>query len=113
MISFIFAFSDGAWKCVGILTSAHKGPIYNVHCPSARAGHCRIASVGADDALNIYREVTGTGTTSDAPLFEIDIAIPQAHSGDINCVRWNPRDGSVIATAGDDGVVRIWCYDLR
>ena len=96
-----------------MLGSAHMGPIYSVHCPPARAGHCRIASAGADDTLNIYKEVTSTGASSDSPLFEIDISVPRAHSGDINCVRWNPRVGSILATSGDDGVIRMWRYDLR
>uniref|UniRef100_A0A7S2P244 Probable cytosolic iron-sulfur protein assembly protein CIAO1 homolog n=1 Tax=Leptocylindrus danicus TaxID=163516 RepID=A0A7S2P244_9STRA len=102
---------DGLWKCVGMLSSAHTRTIYSVHCAPARAGHGRIASVGADDVLNVYREVCGS--SSDAPKFERDISVPAAHAGDVNCVRWNPRDGALLATTGDDGLVRIWRYHLR
>lgn len=99
--------SNGMWKCVGQLASAHELAIYSVHCAPSRAGHGRIASGGADDCINIYREVGGT---SDAPLFAVDTSADGAHNGDVNCVRWHPRDGSILASTGDDGTVRIWRY---
>lgn len=106
---------DGVWKCVGKLPSAHSRAIYSVHCAPARAGHGRIASVGADDVLNVYREAmmgAAGGSTSDEPKFERDCSVYAAHAGDVNCVRWNPRDGSILVTAGDDGVLRMWRYNL-
>ena len=33
-----------------------------------------------------------------------------SHSGDVNSVRWNPTDPGVLASAGDDGHVRLWKY---
>ena len=35
-------------------------------------------------------------------------SVREAHSGDVNCVRWNPADPSMLASAGDDGLVKIW-----
>lgn len=32
----------------------------------------------------------------------------QAHEADVNCVRWRPGDRGLLASAGDDGDVRIW-----
>eukprot|EP00568_Trieres_chinensis_P000401 CAMPEP_0183309556 /NCGR_PEP_ID=MMETSP0160_2-20130417/25416_1 /TAXON_ID=2839 ORGANISM="Odontella Sinensis, Strain Grunow 1884" /NCGR_SAMPLE_ID=MMETSP0160_2 /ASSEMBLY_ACC=CAM_ASM_000250 /LENGTH=421 /DNA_ID=CAMNT_0025473607 /DNA_START=54 /DNA_END=1316 /DNA_ORIENTATION=- len=97
---------DGLWKCVGKLPSAHDGPIYSVHCAPSRAGHGRIASGGADDRIQIYREVPGG--TSDAPLFTLDAEADDAHDGDVNCVQWHPKDGSILVSCGDDGLVKIW-----
>jgi len=31
-----------------------------------------------------------------------------AHAGDINCVRWNPKEPDLLASCGDDNMVRIW-----
>lgn len=32
----------------------------------------------------------------------------QAHPLDVNCVRWHPTDPALLASAGDDGCVRLW-----
>jgi len=103
--------TDGAWKCVGVLSSAHDGPIYSIDAAPSKSGHCRIASVGADDCLNIYYEVSGR--SSDSPLFDLDISAANIHAGDILCVRWNPCCGSVLATVGDDGALRLWSYSIN
>jgi WD40 repeat protein len=49
------------------------------------------------------------GSTSDQPLFSMDTAVNTGH-GDVNCVCWHPHDGCMLASAGDDGAVRIWRY---
>ena len=33
-----------------------------------------------------------------------------AHPCDVNCVRWNPKHPHLLASAGDDGVIKIWKY---
>jgi len=101
--------SDGLWKCVGKLENAHSQSVYSVDCAPSRAGHGRIVSGGGDDCINVYREVGGT---SDAPLFVTDVCAKAAHKGDVNCVKWHPTDGRLIASAGDDGLVKIWSYEL-
>ena len=99
---------DGLWKCVGQLPSAHSLAVMCVHCAPSRAGHGRIATSGSDNAISIFREVGGA--TSDAPKFALDAFVDGAHSGDVNCVRWHPTNGSVLVSAGDDGAVRLWGY---
>lgn len=99
---------DGLWKCVGQLPSAHSLAVMCVHCAPSRAGHGRIATSGSDNAISIFREVGGG--TSDAPKFALDAFVDGAHSGDVNCVRWHPTNGSVLVSAGDDGAVRLWGY---
>lgn len=34
----------------------------------------------------------------------------QAHVGDVNCVRWNPKVPHLLASGGDDNAVRLWTY---
>jgi WD40 repeat protein len=102
--------SDGLWKCVGTLTDAHDyAPVYTVDCAPSRAGHGRIVSGGADNCINVYREVGGS---SDAPTFAIDASKKMAHDGDVNCVKWHPTNGRLLVSAGDDGLVKIWNYSM-
>ena len=101
--------SGGLWKCVGKLENAHFSTVYSVDYAPSRAGHGRIASAGGDNLIQIYRE--SAGSVSDKPLFSLDCVVATTH-GDVNCVCWHPWDGSIICSAGDDGSVRIWDYEL-
>jgi WD40 repeat protein len=31
-----------------------------------------------------------------------------AHTADVNCVAWHPRDDTLLASAADDGLVKLW-----
>jgi len=101
--------NSGLWKCVGKLPSAHRKTIYTVHCAPACARHGRIVSGGGDNSINIYRE---SSRKSDEPLYELDHRSFGAHEGDINCVQWHPKDGSLLASVGDDGNIKIWKYSF-
>jgi WD40 repeat protein len=104
--------SRGLFKCVGILTGAHnQSTVCSIDYAPARAGHGRIVSGGSDNRIQIYREIISGGATSDKPLFTVDAGVDTSH-GDVNCVCWHPHDGSILCSAGDDGTVRIWRYDL-
>ena len=103
---------DGLWKCVGTLPKAHDSVIYSVDCAPAKASHGRIVSGGADNAIHIYREVLTDSSTSEAPVFCLDATQEMAHDSDVNCVAWHPYNGAVLASAGDDGLIKLWNYIL-
>ena len=107
------AITKSAWKCVGKLPDAHADGsiVYTVDYAPAKVGHGRIASGGADHRVQVYREVMDTNNkyNPDQPRFVVD-ACASTRGGDVNCVSWHPWDGSVLASAGDDGNVRIWRY---
>lgn len=103
------SFRNGYWKCVGKLLAAHSSTVYSIDYAPAKAGHGRIASCGGDNRLQIYREAIGS--TSAKPLFSLEVSQETDH-GDVNCICWHPWDGSLLCSAGDDGSVRIWHYQL-
>lgn len=39
-----------------------------------------------------------------------EVRVPRAHSGPVNCVAWSTEDEGVLASCGDDGLVRIWRF---
>ena len=39
------------------------------------------------------------------------LTIPEAHSRDINVINWNSTEKHLLASGGDDGIIKIW--DLR
>ena len=53
----------------------------------------------------------GGGAGHDAPFLFLDVEVPKAHDGDVNCVAWNPTRPSILASAGDDFTVKLWRYD--
>ena len=104
----VVSSTDGLWKCVGKLPDAHSSyAVYSIDCAPTRAGHGRIASAGGDNSINIYREES---SSTDAPKFSLECVAADAHDGDVNCIKWHPRDGRCLVSCGDDGAVKLWRY---
>jgi WD40 repeat protein len=64
-----------------------------------------LASGGADDAIAVVRAGEGAAAAAEfAPVCRRE----GAHAGDVNCVRWRPVGERLLASAGDDGAVKLW-----
>lgn len=88
------------WELEQVLPPVHTYAVYSVSW-SAKSG--RIASVGADGQLVVYKE--------NGDKWEIESTTKSAHGVyEINCVSWcNLSNGDeVLVTAGDDGNINIW-----
>jgi cytosolic iron-sulfur protein assembly protein CIAO1 len=78
-----------------------------------------IASASADNRICIFAvkqaviENGGDAGNSGASSVscQLECRKEQAHPCDVNCVRWHPKDGSLLASAGDDGCIKIWKFE--
>lgn len=105
----------------------HDRPIYDIAW-SSESG--LLATAAGDNSICIYREVGGLwkqhdrrkhrirhspplipqtpGSDEHAPSFELLHKESQAHNQDVNSLRWSPADGTLLASGGDDGWVKLW-----
>ncbi|XP_065068957.1 probable cytosolic iron-sulfur protein assembly protein CIAO1 homolog [Rhopilema esculentum] len=95
---------DPKWKCISTLSGYHTRSVYDVDW-SHESG--LIASCGADDAMKIFKE-DNENTTETSENFVIVANVTKAHSQDINCVKWNPKDSSLLASCSDDCTIKLW-----
>jgi len=94
------------FKSICTLSGYHGRCIYSVHWSNAGS----IASGCADDAIRVFAQEPEATSSADelAPTYSMICEKKGAHSGDVNCVRWNPVEPSLLASCGDDHIVRIW-----
>lgn len=92
-------------------------PIYSVSFQpdhSRTAGHSfRVATAGGDNNVRIWRVCNRKCDLADAsstqkPLASVEyLSTLRKHTQAVNCCRFSP-DGSILATAGDDGAIILW-----
>ena len=92
---------DGYWALWELyarfpLARTISGHSDSVRCVRFSPDGSRLASVGADGAVNLWDSTTGVN------LWHV-----QGHSARINTCRFTP-DGGLLATAGLDSVIRLW-----
>ena len=97
---------DRVWKCICTLSGYHTQPVYDVSW-SKLTGF--IATASGDDSITVFQEKTESGH-SDDPTYEMVARCAQAHEQDINGIQWNPKVPYLLASASDDGLVKLWEY---
>eukprot|EP00873_Tetraselmis_striata_P005974 jgi/Tetstr1/426238/TSEL_016558.t1 len=101
--------SDGRqpnWAHVCTLSGYHERAVYSCHYSAGGL----IASGSGDNSIRIFAEDAEAEAepSSRARPFRQLACREAAHASDVNCVRWNPTRTGMLASAGDDEVVKIW-----
>jgi len=93
-----------SWVCIATVAGHHPRPVYDIAwCPLTGL----IATACGDDGVRVFAEEkadAGDGQTS----FAMVAHVARAHERDVNAVSWSPAERGVLATAGDDGKVKLW-----
>lgn len=95
----------GRYHPVCTLKGHHTRCIYSVDWSAGGL----IVSGAADDTLRIFAlDAASSSADGHQEPYRLLCEKTQAHSSDINCVRWCPTDPTLLASCGDDNAVRIW-----
>lgn len=87
----------GIWKAACMVCEAHARPIYSIDWSKTTGA---IATGSADDSIKLFR-------WEGNQLKEL-CTKTNAHQSDVNCVCWHPQDPTLLASCGDDGLIKIW-----
>ncbi|XP_042512646.1 protein CIA1 isoform X1 [Macadamia integrifolia] len=98
------AMNDGfaPWKHLCTLAGYHDRTIFSVHW--SREGV--IASGAADDAIRLFFE--NKDGSIDGLSYNMLLKKEKAHDMDVNSVQWSNTESRLLASASDDGTVKIW-----
>ncbi|GAB4856393.1 Cytosolic iron-sulfur protein assembly protein [Ancistrocladus abbreviatus] len=90
------------WRHLCTISGYHDRTIFSVHW--SRDGI--IASGAADDAIRLF--VENKDSSIDGSMYKLLSKKEKAHEMDINSVQWSPMKNRLLASASDDGTVKIW-----
>jgi len=91
------------WKCASTIGGCHDRPIYDI---SWNKSNGLIATGCGDDYIRIFKESQCSNET-EKNLFEL-CCTSKGHEGDVNRIKWNPKVPDLLASIGDDGIVKLW-----
>ncbi|XP_024358703.1 protein CIA1 isoform X2 [Physcomitrium patens] len=92
------------WKHLATISGYHDRTIYSVNWSSLND---LIASGAGDDCIRIFSK-SQDGDQEGSQSYELVQKHEKAHTADVNCVQWHPKNPRLLASAGDDGIVKIW-----
>jgi len=103
---------DPTWKCICTISGYHSRCVYDVDW---NQNNGLLATASGDDSIKIFGEATFVGKADELnmnePSFELKTQIEDAHTQDVNSVAWNPMIENLLASASDDGIVKLWCLE--
>ena len=67
-----------------------------------------IATASGDNSIRLFSETQDSDTNS--PSFQLIVQEERAHLEDVNSIDWNPKQADMLASASDDGTVKLWRY---
>ncbi len=73
---------------------------------AAQAGAATVP--GGGEEAGVQQQGQGAGCGAVAVAWSLWCDRPKAHSADVNCLRWHPSDPWLLASCGDDAMVRLW-----
>ncbi|KAI3693181.1 hypothetical protein L6452_33012 [Arctium lappa] len=93
---------NASWRHLCTMSGYHDRTIFSVHW--SREGI--IATGAADDAIRLFGE--SEDHSIDGPSYKLLLKKEKAHDMDINSVQWSPTGNRLLASASDDGTIKIW-----
>jgi WD40 repeat protein len=115
------------WRNACVVAGHHARTVFSVDCDAAGD---RIVTGCGDNAVRVFERVrlavslsccavahcvcrvlvsvAAQDRSSDEPSFALLTTVANAHAADVNCVRWNRARPELLASCGDDNVVKIW-----
>ncbi|KAH7922901.1 WD40 repeat-like protein [Leucogyrophana mollusca] len=106
--------AEHKWECA-LELKGHERSIYSISWGKGKTGEESLgwlASTGGDGKINVWdiREPPES-STGRVLSHKLIATLSSAHDvSDVNSISWCPREGfeDLLATAGDDGSVRVW-----
>ncbi|KAI4500892.1 hypothetical protein M0802_004103 [Mischocyttarus mexicanus] len=98
--------NEPVWKCVCTLSGYHTRAIYDVDWCKITG---LIVTACGDNMIRIFKEESDSSIHE--PNFSMVCSTNNAHTQDVNSVQWNPTIAGQLASASDDGSVKIWFYN--
>eukprot|EP00041_Stephanoeca_diplocostata_P029748 m.886024 g.886024 ORF g.886024 m.886024 type:complete len:422 (-) comp23623_c1_seq8:2438-3703(-) len=99
--------TDPTWKCTCTLSGYHTDAVYSIDWSRSNG---LLATCGEDNSVCVFREILPGDDNQ--PSFELLASVKNAHPEDVNAVAWCPRPADsreeVLASASDDGTVKLW-----
>lgn len=90
---------------ISTLAGYHARTIFSIHWSANEY----IATGSADNSIHVFKAtLPGNASEIDSSTQGVSMECRVELDGDVNCVRWNPMQPTILASAGDDGSIKIW-----
>ena len=96
------------WSCLSTISGYHSRTIYSVKWSKLNN---LIATAGSDNKIHIFKE-TASNVMDESKLGGLSVLHVEndAHTQDCNCIDWHPTQENILASASDDGTIKIWHF---